>query len=431
MTFAQAALAQVETRSASPAQVRSVLSPGGVEAWHAQSEIVPLVALAFTFEGGAAHDPADKPGVAHMMARLLDEGAGPFSSDAFQERLAAHAIELSFNAGPDALGGSLKTLVRHADEAFELLRLALAEPRFDDDAIERVRAQTIAGLRYQANDPGTMASKRYFAEAFPDHPYGRPTAGTIDSVAAITRADLVALHRAIVARGRVKIAVVGAIGGERLSGYLDRVFAGLPEAAPLAPVPAAALAGRGSRIVVDLDVPQSVIRFGTDGVSWRDPDFIPAYVLNHILGGGAFTSRLFQEVREKRGLAYSVGTSLVSYRAAAMTWGYTATKNERVAECIEVIAGEMRRLKDEGPSDEELTKAKDYLTGSYALGFDTSTKIAHQLAQIAFEGLGIDYIGRRNALVAAVTQADIHRAAARTLDHGDMLVVVAGRPTGL
>jgi zinc protease len=424
-------LAPVDARSTSPTQVRPVLSADGVEAWHVASDIVPLIALAFTFEGGAAHDPADKPGVAHMMARLLDEGAGPYSSDAFQERLAAHAIELSFNAGPDALGGSLKTLVRHAGEAFELLRLALAEPRFDNESIERVRAQTIAGLRYQANDPGTMASKRFFAEAFPSHPYGRPTAGTIESVEAITRDDLVALHRAIVARGRVKIAAVGAIEAERLSAALDAVFATLPEAAPLAPVAPTEPAGRGARVVVDIDVPQSVIRFGTGGVSWRDPDFIPAYVLNHILGGGAFTSRLFQEVREKRGLAYSVGTSLVSYRAAAMTWGYTATKNERVAECIEVIQGEMKRLKDDGPTDEELGKAKDYLTGSYALGFDTSTKIAHQLAQIAFEGLGIDYTARRNALVAAVTQDDIRRAAARTLDDGEMLVVVAGRPSGL
>ena len=177
-------------------------------------------------------------------------------------------------------------------------------------------------------------------------------------------------------------------------------------------------------------MPQSVIRFGTDGVCRRDPDFIPAYVLNHILGGGAFTSRLFQEVREKRGLAYSVGTSLVSYRGAAMTWGYTATKNERVAEALDVIEGEMARLTSEGPSDEELQKAKDYLTGSYALGFDTSTKIAHQLAQIAFEGLGIDYIDRRNALVAAVTQDDIRRAAERTLGDGRLLVVVAGRPKG-
>ena len=425
------ASAAAETLAASPARVGSVLSPGGVDAWHVESDVVPLIALAFSFEGGGAQDPPDKPGVAQMLARLLDEGAGPYSSDAFQERLAARAIELSFNAGPDAIGGSLKTLVRHADEAFELLRLALASPRFDDDAIERVRAQTIAGLRYQQNDPGVMASRRFFAEAFPRHPYGRPTSGTVESVEAITRADLVSLHRQVVARGRVKVAVVGAIEAGRLALLLDKVFDALPEAAAMKAVPSTRIAGRGSRVVVDLDVPQSVIRFGTDGVSWRDPDFIPAYVLNHILGGGAFTSRLFQEVREKRGLAYSVGTSLVSYRGAAMTWGYTATKNERVVECLSVIEDEMARLKSAGPSEDELRKAKDYLTGSYALGFDASTKIAHQLAQIAFEGLGIDYIARRNGLIAAVTESDIRRAAERTLGDGKLLVVVAGRPTGL
>ncbi len=422
---------RAETLSPSPAKVRQVVSPGGVEAWHVQSDLVPLVALAFTFEGGAAQDPEERPGVAQMLSRLLDEGAGPYNSDAFQERLAAHAIELSFNAGPDALGGSMKTLVKHADEAFELLRLALAEPRLDEPSIERVRAQTVAGLRYQQNDPGVMATRRFFAEAFPGHPYGRPTSGTIESVERITRDDLVDHLRRTISGARVKAAAVGAIDGERVAACLDQVFGGLAQPGTLAPVPQTAIAGRGSRVVVDLDVPQSVIRFGTNGVSWRDPDFIAAYVLNHILGGGAFTSRLFQEVREKRGLAYSVGTSLVSYRGAAMTWGYTATKNERVAECIAVIEDEIARLKAEGPSDEELAKAKDYLTGSYALGFDTSTKIAHQLAQISFEGLGIDYIARRNALVSAVTQDDIRRAAERTLGDGKLLVVVAGRPVGL
>jgi zinc protease len=420
--------ATVETLSTSPTKVKALTSPGGVEAWHVESDLVPLIAVAFTFEGGSSQDPPDKPGVAQMLSRLLDEGAGPYHSDAFQERLAARAIELSFNAGNDAVGGSLKTLVKHADEAFELMRLALAEPRFDDDAIERVRAQTIAGLRYQQNDPGVMATRRFFFEGFDGHPYGQPTSGTIESVAAITRDDLAAAHRALIARGRVKIAVVGAIDGERLAVLLDRVFGALPQAAPLRPVEPTALLRRGERVVVDLDVPQSVIRFGLTGVPIRDPDFIPAYVLNHILGGGAFTSRLFQEVREKRGLAYSVGTSLVSYRAAAMTWGFTATKNERVAEALEVIQAEMAKLRHEGPTDEELKKAKDYLTGSYALGFDTSTKIAHTLTQLNFEGLGIDYIGRRNALVAAVTQDDIRRAAERTLGDGRMLVVVAGRP---
>jgi zinc protease len=421
----------IASRDASPTAVNTFVTPRGIEVWQVASDVVPLVAMAFTFEGGAAQDPADRPGVAQMLARLLDEGAGPYDSDAFQERMASRAIEISFNAGPYAIGGSLKTLVRHVDEAFELLRLALAEPRFDLPAVERVRAQTVAGLRYQQNDPGVMATRRFFAEGFAGHPYGRPTSGTIESVEAITRDDLVALHRCVIGRDRVKVAVVGAIDAERLSLLVDKVFGELPEAEPLAPVSPTTLSGRGSRVVVDLDVPQSVIRFGTTGIPWRDPDFIPAYVLNHVLGGGAFTSRLFQEVREKRGLAYSVGTSLVSYRAAAMTWGFTATKNERVTECLEVIASELAHLRARGPTEQELQKAKDYLVGSYALGFDTSTKIAHNLAQIAFENLGVDYVARRNAMVTAVTEEDVHRVAERILGDERLLVVIAGRPTGL
>ncbi|MCJ2034771.1 M16 family metallopeptidase [Methylobacterium sp. J-068] len=429
MTVATTHLVDSTRSATSPTQAVPVAAAPGIEAWHVESQVVPLIALAFTFEGGAAQDPEGKAGVAQMLARLLDEGAGDLSSDAFQERLAARAIELSFHAGADALGGSLKMLVKHTDEAIELLALALAKPRLDPDAIERVRAQTLAGLRYQQNDPGVMASRRFFAEAYPGHAYARPSSGTPESIAAITRDDLVAMHRRIIGRGAVKVAAVGAIDADRLAEALDRAFGRLDMAAPLKAVPETQVRNLGQRHVVDLDVPQSVIRFGMNGVAWRDPDFIPAYVLNHILGGGSFTSRLFQEVREKRGLAYSVGTSLVSHRAASMTWGYTATKNERVGEALSVIGEEIGRLITEGPSDEELQKAKDYLTGSYALGFDTSTKIAHQLVQIAFEGLGMDYIARRNDLVTNVTQADIRRAGARTFADGRMLVVAAGRPT--
>lgn len=424
-------LAETTRAGTSPTQASPVAAAPGIEAWQVASPMVPMVAIAFTFEGGAAQDPEGKSGAAQMMARLLDEGAGELTSDAFQEALAARAIELHFHAGPDSIGGSLKTLVKHADEAIELLALALGSPRFDTADIERVRAQMIASLRYQQNEPGVMASRRYFREAFPDHPYGRPSSGTVESVAAITRDDLVAMHRLLIGRGNLKIAIVGAVEADAGGQIVNRAFGGLPEAGALAAVPKTHIHDLGRRIIVDLDVPQSVIRFGLPGIAWRDPDFIPAYVLNHILGGGAFTSRLFQEVREKRGLAYSVGTSLTSHRAVAMTWGYTATKNERVGEALDVIGDLIAQLVADGPSDDELQKAKDYITGSYALGFDTSTKIANQLVQIAFEGLGMDYIARRNDLVAAVTQADIRRAAARTLGDGKMLVVAAGRPTGL
>lgn len=416
---------------ASPTRAMVYASPAGVEAWCVRSNIAPLLAISFMMEGGAAQDPLGKEGVGQLMAKLLDEGAGGYDSDAFQEQLAARAIELSFNVGHDGFSGSLKTLVSHADKAFELLRLALLEPRFDEADVERVKAQTVAGLRYQQNDPGFMSSRAMSEQAFPNHPYGRPTGGTVESNEAITRQDIVEAHKRLVSKAQLKIAVVGAFEEAELGRLLDKAFADLPATNHLAIVPAVKIANRGLRVIKDLDVPQSVVRFGYEGIAWRDPDFTAAYVLNHIYGGGSFTSRLFQEVREKRGLAYSVGTSLASYRSGAASWGYTATKNERVSECLDVIVSEMQRLKADGPSADELQKAKDYLTGSYALGFDTSTKIAHQLVQIAFEGLGLDYLDRRNKLVTAVTLEDIHRVSNRVFGDCSLLVAIAGKPEGL
>ncbi|MDJ1157879.1 pitrilysin family protein [Chelatococcus sp. SYSU_G07232] len=428
MTFAAGATTAV---SASPRMIERVVSPGGIEAWLVEEHAVPLIAMEIAFVGGAAQDPAGKHGAGYLLASLLDEGAGPYDADAFQEKLAEKAIELHFTADRDAWRGSLKTLARHADEAFALLRLALCEPRLDTAAVERVRAQVLAGLRHEAKDPDTLANRAFFAAAFPNHPYGHPIRGTLDSVEAVGRADLDDLRRRGLARSNLVVSVVGAIDAATLARHLDAVFGALPATADLVEVPEIAPDGLGSRTVVDVDVPQSVIRFGGPGIARRDPDFMPAFVLNHILGGGAFTSRLFQEVREKRGLAYGVSTGLMPLRRAAMFTGGTATKNERAAESLAVIREEIGKLLAEGPSADELAKAKQYLIGSYALNFDTSTKIASQLVQIALEGLGIDYIDRRNDLVAAVTAEDLRRAAQRLYGAGELLVVVAGRPVGL
>jgi zinc protease len=419
-----------ETKAASRA-VQRVVSPGGIEAWLVEEHAIPLIAMEVAFLGGATQDPSSKAGTAALMASLLDEGAGDLDADSFQERLADRAIEIHFHADRDAWHGALKTLARHADEAFGLFRLAVTEPRFDDDAIARVREQMLAGLRHEAKDPESLASRAFFAEACAGHPYAHPVRGTLDSLPGVARHDIAALHRAGFARDNLVVAVVGAIDAETLGRRLDEVFGHLPEKTGIASVAPISVGGLGSHAIVDLDVPQSVLRFGLPGIARRDDDYMAGYVVNHILGGGSFTSRLFQEVREKRGLAYSVWTSLHPLRQCPLFMGGTATKNERAAESLAVINEEIARLTTEGPSEDELAKAKQYLIGSYALHFDTSTKIARQLVQIAIDDLGIDYIDRRNALVAAVTMDDVHRVAKRLFGQGDLLVVVAGRPQGL
>lgn len=412
------------------AAVQKVRTPGGLEVWLVEDYAVPLVAFQFAFKGGAAQDPAGLPGVAHMLSGMLDEGAGPYDSDAFHRALDDLAVELSFHADMDNVHGQMKTLSRHVDKAFDLLRLAVCEPRLDADAVERVRSQIVAGLKHEAKDPARVAGRAFRNAAFPGHPYGRPTEGSLESVARIARDDLDGMRRKIFARDNVKIAAVGAIDATRLGALVDAAFADLPAAASLTAIPDVTPTA-GGRTIIDLDVPQSTIRFGLPGVARHDPDFIAAVVVNHILGGGSFSARLFKEVREKRGLAYSVHSQLSTYDHAALFTGGTSTKNERAAESLAVIEEEIAKLVAQGPDDEELDKAKKYLIGSYALRFDTSTKIAGNLLGLQTDGLPVEYLDMRNGLIAAVGMEDVRRVARRLFDGKSLLVTVAGRPDGM
>jgi zinc protease len=424
---------KIETRETGSraAAVKTVVSPGGIEAWLVEGYSVPVVALEFALMGGAAQDPLGKPGVASLLTGLLDEGAGPYDSDAFHRALEDQAIELSFSADRDFLSGRMQTLARNKDRAFELLRLAVTQARLEPDALERVKSQIAAALKRELNDPDHAATRAFRRLAYPGHPYGAPLRGDLETLDNLGRADVFDLRAANFARDNLKIAVVGAIDAETLGKHLDGVFGALPEKASLAPVANVAFSGAGTRHVVDLDVPQSTIRFGRQGIVRTDKDIIPAMVVNHVLGGGVFSARLFKEVREKRGLAYSVYSRLIDQDHAAMFGGGTSTKNERAAESMQVIEAEIRSLSEEGPTEEELDKAKKYLIGSYALRFDTSTKIAGHLAHLQAEGYGVDYLDERNRLIAAVTMEDAKRAARRLFGDGSLLVAVVGRPVGM
>jgi zinc protease len=428
--LAGAVVALAAPPAARAMSIERVVSPGGIEAWLVSDRTLPLIALEFAFLGGSDQDPLDKPGIADMATSLFDEGAGPFDANAFHDWLERKAIEMSFRIGRDYLRGSLRTLSENRDEAFDALRLALSEPRFDPAAVERERAQIMARLRRETLNPNDMANRTWWATAFPGHPYGLPVNGTLESVPNITIEDLKSYTRRTLARDNVKIAVVGDIDAETAGKLIDRAFGALPAKADLRPVAPVVPQGLGRRVVVPLDVPQAVVEFGGPGIARSDPDFMAAYIVNHILGGGAFSSRLYLEVREKRGLAYGVSNSLVWLDRTALLLGHTATRADATAQTIEIIEQEIRRLAEEGPTEDEFTKAKTYLTGAFALGLDTSNRIASQLVQMQTDNLGIDYIERRAGLIDAVTLADAKRVAKRLLA-GGLLVTIVGRPEGV
>jgi zinc protease len=424
------ALTSAAPAFAGASRIERIVTPAGIEIWLVRDKNLPVISLDFSFLGGAAQDPADRPGVANLVAGLLDEGAGDLDAAAFHERLEERAISLSFGANRDNLRGSIRTLSENRDQAFELLRLSLTAPRFDGQEIERVRAAVLAQLRRRTTNPSDIAADTWFARAFPGHPYGRPTQGTLESVPKITVEDLRTYVRRTLARSDLKIAAVGDIDAAEIATLIDRTFGGLPPQNDPVPVADAEPRGLGTSETIELKTPQTVITFGGVGLKRADPDFIPAFVLNHILGGGGFESRLFREVREKRGLAYSVYSYLAPYEHTGLFLGGVSTRNDRATETLEIIIAEIKRMANEGPTGDELEKAKRFLIGSYPLRFDTSGKITANLLDIQIENLGIDYIDKRNALIEAVTFEDTRRAARRFLAEVKLFVLLVGQPEG-
>ena len=423
--------AKLEVAAAPSTIIQRVISPKGIEAWLVEDYTVPIVSLDFAMIGGAALDPADKAGLSYFMSGLLDEGAGTMNAQAFQEKLEENAIELGFSSSRDRIEGSLRTLARNVDQAVKMLALAVNDPRFDEDAVTRGRAQIIARLRRVETDPDNLVWKALNQRAYAGHPYGQPDKGSMTTVPNITRDDLVSAHKARLSRGRLRIAAVGAINASDLGKAIDKVFAGLPAREMHDQVADATFQGVGERLVTTLDVPQSTLALGRPGLGRKDPDFMAAYVVNHVLGGGSFTSRLWTEVREKRGLAYSVWSQMSTGRHSATFLAGTSTSNERVAESLRIIQDECARMAEKGPTKSELEQAMKYLLGSYALRFDTSRKIAGHLVEIQVEELGIDYIATRNEKLAAVTLAETRRAAGRMIGDARMLVSVVGQPKGV
>ena len=411
--------------------IQTVKSPGGIEAWLVEEHSVPLMALRFAFGGGNSQDPKGKEGAANFITAMMDEGAGDILSAQFQERVEDIAMRMSWDDSKDSLYGNFETLTANREKAVALLKLAVTKPRFDKDAVDRIRQQLLANITYSEKDPDKVAANAWYAMAFEGHPYGRPSNGTKESVSGMTSADLASFHKRNFARNNLKVVAVGDINAAELGKLLDDVFGGLPATAELVDVAKIDPVNAGQQKIIDMDVPQSVAVFGLGAMARKDPDFMAAFVINHILGGGGFSAKLMEEVREKRGLAYSVYSYIQPYQHTSILSGSVATKNESMAESLDIIRAELKKMADQGPSVSDLDGAKQYLTGSYALRFDTNSKIATQLLGLLQEGFGTDYVDTRNKLVEAITLDDVKRVAKRLLKSDGLIVTIVGKPANV
>ncbi len=411
-------------------KIQEVVSPKGVRAWLVEDYSVPIISVRFAFRGGSTQDPPGKQGLANLMTGLFDEGAGDMDSDLFQLALDDAGAEMSFSAGSDATYGSMRMLADSQDQAFALLRTAVLSPRFDQAPIDRIRAQIVAGIKASERDPGQRSQVAWREAIYAGHPYAQPGEGTVETLGAIAHDDLAAFHKRQFARDNLIVGVVGAIDAESLKKRLDELFGDLPQNADLAKVERAA-PKLGQTINVEYDLPQTSIYVAWPGIERDDPQFFAAYLMNHILGGGTFSSRLFNEIREKRGLAYGVDSALVNRDFDAMLQVSTATRADRAAETLAIIRSEAKRMADEGVTDEELAFAKKYVIGAYAINnLDSSAAIARTLVQLQMDHLGIDYIQRRVKLIEDVTREQVVAAAKRLLMPEPAVMLVGPKADG-
>jgi zinc protease len=404
--------------------IQEVKSEKGITAWLVEDYSVPIITLRFVFDGGSTQDPAGKEGLANLMTGLFDEGAGDLDSDTFQERLDDAGAEMRFSGGRDGIFGTMRMLAEQKDEAFELLQLAIDKPRFDQAPIDRIRGQILAGIVAGERDPNTAAEAEWRQALYGSHAYSRADEGTKESLAAITADDLKAFHKANFARSGLHVAVVGAIDAKTLQRKLDMLFGGLPEKQLLRLVPDMN-PKLGQQLQVAYDLPQTSVPMAFPGVRRSAPEFYAAALMNEILGGGTFTSRLFKKVREKRGLAYDVGSGLANRKHASMLVVTTATRSDRAAETITVVRDVIRQMATVGPTEAELIAAKKYMVGAYAINnLDSSGAIASTLIELQLDGLGIDYMQRRADLIDAVTLDEVKAVAKKLLSVEPAIMVV-------
>ncbi len=410
--------------------VKEITTPGGLEAWLVEEHNIPFVSLELRFRGGASLDAPGKRGATNLMVGLLEEGAGDMDARAFARATESLAASFRYDVSDDTISISARFLTENQEDAVSLLRESLVNPRFDEQAIQRVRAQVMSNIRSSLKDPRDLAGMAFDKLVYGEHPYATPLNGTAESVSSLERQDLLDAHKATLARDRVFISAVGDITEDELKSLLDDLLGDLPETGAPLPEPAEVNLPGGVK-VVDFETPQSVAMFAQPGIDRDDPDFFAAYILNHILGGGSFESRLMQEVREKRGLTYGVYSYLADRDGAQLWMGSVSSANDRIAEAVKVIRDEWARIRDNGVTEQELQDAKTYLTGAYPLRFDGNGPIADITVAMQMENLPTDYILNRNAMVEAVTLEDVNRVAQDLLDPSRLTFVITGQPKGL
>ncbi len=410
--------------------IQEVKSKSGITAWLVEEHAQPLISVHITFrDSGSAYDPDGKDGRTAMTSSMLMEGAGNMDSEAFSKALETSAIKLSFTSDTDNFYAVLNTLSEEKEKAFNYLSLALTQPRFDDSSLARIKRQTLLAIKQQQEKPYYRLSRAWQERIFANHPYSKDDMGTEKTVSNLSKIELQNFVKKYLTKENIIVSVAGDITPDELTILLDKNLSNLPaNYKPDVKIADISPPKDNKQIVIEQDIPQTIIHFGVEGIKRSDPDYITAYVMNYLLGGGTLTSRLNTEIREKRGLTYSASSTLTQMKHTALFEGGFSTRNEKAGEAISALKQTLNELSQNGINESELSDIKRFLVGSFVVKLDDNNSVASFLSMMQLHHLGIDYINKRNDLINSVSVKQVNEMAKRLIHIDNLQIIMVGKP---
>lgn len=408
-------------------KIQSWHTDNGAKVMFVAAPELPMIDVKIVFDAGSARD-GDKPGLTSLLSSLLTEGAGDWNADEIAERIDSVGAELSTSALRDMATVSVRSLTEQKllDVALDTMAAVVSSPVFDPKDVERQREAMLISLKLNEQSPGTVAKKQFYHAVFGDHPYASDSGGTEASLKSITLDDLEAAHKSLYVARNAVISIVGAVDRKQAEAIANRISKGLASGEHAPQLPEVKRLADSSMENIHFPSSQSHLYIGQTGMSRKDPDYYTLYVGNHILGGSGLVSILSNEVREKRGLSYSVYSYFVPMRQPGVFMIGLQTKNARVGEAMDVARNTLQDYMENGPSEEELVAAKKNITGGFPLRISSNSKIVGYISMIGFYDLPLDYLDTFNDRINAVTVADIRDAFKRRIDPEKLAIVVVG-----
>ena len=401
----------------------------GIEFWFVEDKSIPIISVSFSFRGGSSMDFPEKNGISNLMTSLMDEGTSKLTSSDFKNQMKLNGMRLNFSSQKDKIDGTFQIIEPQLEQGFELFYQALNHPRFDEGDIERVKNQIISSIKLDQSDLSTLASNKFNQFFFNEHNFSKNVKGSINSISNIDRYDLISFHKNAFQKNNIIIGVAGNIKKKKITELIEKVFGNLENSEKIPKVKKFIGLAKGEKIY-NMKTPQTSVLFGHPGLARNNENFFALRIANYIFGGGGFQSRLYKNVREKKGLVYSIYSYLLSYDNDGVIVGGFQTRNKSVYQTIKNVKNEWKTLQSNGISRKEFENAKAYFKGSFTRNFTSTISIARLLQIVQYYDLGEDYFKKRDEIINNLDLKKVNQVISKFFSSNKLFFMIVGEPEG-